>query len=609
MAGAMRKIKRRLKIFLFNLLYHKLWIRIVVILLVIVTVPLALMGILLIDTSQKVLRNSVLNNHKEIVIRAAEEIGLYIKGPESVLSLTAGMLSITHAEPFKQETILVELALNQPIFMRVSSVDLSGQEIATSELGKQLTRSFSNEILQEIGEGRTYISKVKVIGNHTPYLTMAVPVKETGRIFGALIADVNLRGLWGIVDNIKLDKTGRAFLVSDDGILIAHYDKKRVLQNENIKGEEDVRSVLEGKSGAIELEDKAAKKWISSYAPIADVGWGIVLRQEQQEAYSLSKVMGMKSWVIIILSELAAILMSIFIAKILARPIKFLASKIKSVAAGNLDDKIEIKRHDEIGKLIKSFNYMTKGLKRAKDRERLSAIGEASAWIAHEFKNSLVAIKPFVQLFPQKHRDKKFVQLFSKLVPAEIKRWEHMLRELSDFSANFGLKLVKTNIREVITSTLAIMKEEFLEKKINVEYTDKNAEFYITADPIRLEQVFRNLIINAVNAMPDGGLLTISSDLIKNDSRNGSSYYLEVRIKDTGIGMSVDSLGRLFEPFRTTKKGGMGLGLTISRKIIDKHGGSIRGESTAGAGTTFIVKLPAEVTEGIIKKEDRVYKK
>ena len=589
----MAQIKKRVKIFLLDLFYRKLWVKIAIILLVLITIPVVLLGVLLINTSRKAVSDLVLNNHKEIVTRAAEEIGSFIKKPQCVLDIVAGMFAVTHADAWKQETILVELTLNHPLFIKVSSLNLAGQETASSELGGKLNWNYSREAFQEALAGRDYISKVKILGTHTPYVTMAVPVKESGRITGVLMADVNLRDLWKIVDNIKLDKTGRAFLVDQNGLLITHQDKKRVLKNENIKDQKDVQSVLSGKTESIELEDKAGKKWISSYAPVPDSAWGIVLRQEQDEAYLFSRVMQAQSWIIIILSELVVILVSIFMAQVLAHPIKVLASRIKNVSAGNLDERIGIVRHDEIGRLIRSFNDMTKKLKKARTRERLSAIGEASAWIAHEFKNSLVAIKPFVQLFPRKHKDKEFVETFSKLVPQEIKRWESMLKDLSDFSSNFELNLVKTKVRDIINSILKPMEEEFMQKKIVVQYNSEENNLYLDADPERLRQVFINLIINAIKAMPLGGSLIISEDSINGDAPNKSSY-LELRIKDTGVGISEEALDKLFEPFHPTRKvGGMGLGLTISRRIIEQHSGTINVESRVGMGTTFIVRLPA----------------
>jgi len=588
----MSTIRRRTRRFLLNLFYRKLWVQIALILVLIVTIPVAVLGVLLLNTSQEAVRSSVLNNHKEIVTRAAQEIKLFIKRPQALLNTSAAMLGVVYLASWKQETVLVELVLNQPIFIRASCIDLSGRVTASSELGRGLSWDYPKEALSKARESKTYISKVKILDSHIPYVTMAVPIKKMGKSIGALIADVNLRDMWKIADDIKIGETGRAFLVSNDGTLIAHQDKKRVLRNENLKDKEEVLSVLGGRTEAIESKDEFGKKWIISYAPIPDLGWGVVLKQQQDEAYLFSKIMKIQSLIIIISSELAAVLVSIFMAKVLVRPIKTLASRIKKVASGDLDHKIGIRRRDEIGELIRSFNDMTGKLRKAKARERLSAIGEAAAWIAHELKNSLVSIKSFIQLFPQRHKDKKFVDKFSKLIPGEIERWEGMLKELSDFSSHSELKKIDIDAKALIDSILEIMEDKFIENKIDVKYDARDGNFRIKADSERLKQVFINLIINAVNAMPGGGSLILSMDLI-NGKDAVSPGYMEVIIKDTGMGMSRDTLERIFEPFHTTKERGMGLGLPISRKIVEQHGGKIEVESQINVGTAFIVRLPA----------------
>jgi len=587
----MSLLKRGVKRFLLNLFYRRLWVRIAVILLVIVTIPVVLLGVFLINTSQQALRNSVLNNHKEIVARTAEEIGLFVRHPQDILTTAAAMLEVIYPAPWKQETVLVELALNEPIFMRVFSLDLSGEELASSELGRKSNSGYPEEALEEARKGKTYISALKVLNNHVPFITMSVPIRKMGKPVGALIGDVNLRGMWDIVDNIRIGKTGRVFLVSGDGTLIAHQDKKKVLRNENLKSQKEVQSVLLGKTQAIELEDKIEGRLVSSFSPITGLGWGVILRQRQDEAYLFSKAMKVQSWIIIILGELAAIGASIFMGKALAKPIGSLAAKIRKVADGDLDHKIVFKRRDDIGELIRSFNEMTKKLKKSKERERLSAIGEAVAWITHELKNSLVSIKSFVCLIPQRHKDEKFLDRFSKLVPQEVSRMERIFKELSDFSSCSELNITRVNVKEIIDGILEIMKEEFIEKKIDIEYNSQNSNFFLEADPEKLKQVFMNLIINSINAMPEGGWLIVSIDF-ENGAGPGGGERVKVRIADTGKGMSKEAQNKLFEPFHTTKNGGMGLGLAISRKIIKQHGGEINLESEIGRGTAFIVKLP-----------------
>lgn len=589
----MGRIKRALSRFLLNRFYRKFWVQIAIVLAVIISVPVVLLGLSLLNTSQSAVRKTVLNNHKEIIIRAAEEINLFLKQPRDILNSTAALLGVAHYSPWQQETMLVELALNQPIFIRVFSLDLSGKLIASSDLGGTLDLDSDKAAVREVPENNVYISAVRFQDNHTPYLTMAVPVKMRDKISGILMADVNLRGLWDIVDKIRLEDTGRVFLVSDNGTLIAHQDKKRVLKNENLKGQPDVNAVLYGRTEAIELADEEGKKWISCYAPIADLGWGVVLRQEQRESYLFSRVMKVQSWIIIIFSEIAAILIAVIMARIFAQPIRTLVSRIKNLNNGGPEEKIKIKRHDEIGELIKIFNELTYKLKKAKASERFSTIGEAAVWVAHELKNSLVPIKSFIQLLPVRHGNGKFIDKFSNVISGEIDRWEHMLKELSGFSTHSELIISRVNVRDIMDNVLKIMEDKFIEEKIKVEFHVKNNNLYMQGDPEKLKQVFINLIINAVKAMPGGGTLIVSMDSAAASPVSRVSY-IEVNISDTGIGISGDILENIFEPFRGRRQEGVGLGLAISRSIVEHHKGEIRVKSELGVGTTFTVRLPQE---------------
>lgn len=593
----MRNLRRFLRRLLLKFVYRKLWVRIALVLFAVVTLPVVLQGTLLINTSQQAVRDSVLTNYKQIALRTAAEIGLFVKGSQDLLTGMAAMLGVVYPAPWKEETMLVELVLNHPVFIRAAAVDLNGALIATSELGSLAPPEYPAEALKKAAQGESFMSGVKFLDNHTPFVTMGVPIKKLGRVSAVLIADVNLRGVWDIADNIRIGKTGRVFLVSGDGTVIAHQDKKLVLRNENLKGQKEVRFVLSGKAEAIETSNPGEGRFISAYAPIPSLGWGLVLRQAQREAYLFSKVMKTESWIIILFSELVVIAVSIFMARALARPVRALASSIRRVADGDLDHTIHPGMRDTIGELARSFNEMTKKLKAAKVRERFSAIGEAVAWITHELKNSLISIKAFVQLFPQRHNDEAFVRKFNRLIPEEINRMEYLFRDLSDLSGNTELKASDTDVREVMEGVLEIMREEFAQKKVNVTYSPPRGEFRIQADAARLRQVFMNLVINAINAMPSGGTLAVSIARVTHEGCPGGGGPVEVKIKDTGRGMSKEALDNLFEPFSNNAKNtGMGLGLSISRKIVQQHGGKITVESSPGNGTQFTLIFPEKIS-------------
>lgn len=591
----MSRLKTLLNKFLLKKYYRKFWVQLAFGFIIIFSIVTALLGFLLINTSRATVRNYILNKHKDIISRGAKEINLFLKSPIDLLSSSAAIVGTIHSTPWQQETILVELALNQPILMSVSHFDLSGNIIATSDLGAGRALTYEKKASRLISRGKSYFSDVKFRNDGTPYLSVIVPVKVKGLIKSALSADINLRGLWEIVDNIRLDNTGRAFLVSNNGIIIAHPDKKLVLKNEDLKTDKDVSAVIRGKSEAVEITGSDGKEWVSSYTSISGTGWGIVLRQERQEAYFRSRIMQSQSWIIIILSEILAVLVSIVTARAFADPIRVLISGIKSSGGGRQEEKIKIKRYDEIGELIEVFNELTDKLKKAKANEKFSDIGQAALWVAHELKNSLVSIKSFVQLFPVRHNDREFVDKFSILMPEEINRLEGMLKELSDFSQYRDLNIEKVNVKEIIDSVLKIMEDKFIDNKIKVQYYVKNHNLKIAADAKRLRQVFLNLVINAVNAMPDGGELTVTLDL---EMLSGARF-VTVTISDTGVGIEPDRLKNIFEPFRPQTAGRTSLGLAISKRIINQHKGDIQAESSVGFGSNFTLKLPVEEGAGI----------
>lgn len=412
----MRRLRRKIKKTFLNLFYRRLWLQFALVLLLIVTLPVVILGVLLINTSQNAVRRSVLSNHQQIAKRAAESVEMFIKGPKDLLISTAAILGVTEMDSWQQETVLVELALDNPVFIRVASFNTDGKEIASSEMASR-DFLYAKRLVQTINNNMTFFSDMSFMDDGTPYITVAVPVRRLGRVVGGVVGDINLRGLWDIVDTIKLDNTGIAFLVSGDGTVIAHRDKKLVLRNGSFADFKDVQSVLSGKTDALEIEDRLGNRWISAFSPINSLKWGIVLRQDQKEAYLFSRVMKVQSWFIILLSEIVVVFVAVFMARVLIQPIRSLMLRIKKVSQGDFDHKLSMRRRDEIGELIRSFNIMTVKLKKARAKERFSAIGEAAAWIAHELKNSLVSIKSFIQLFPSRHMDKKFVDRFSKIIP------------------------------------------------------------------------------------------------------------------------------------------------------------------------------------------------
>ena len=222
--------------------------------------------------------------------------------------------------------------------------------------------------------------------------------------------------------------------------------------------------------------------------------------------------------------------------------------------------------------------------------DRLAALGTLSAGLAHEIKNPLSAIKTFVQLLPQKIGNSSFMEKFNITVPREIDRINHLVEDLLELTRRRVRPLVDLKVDSLILQVIDLHGEELKRRQIVFQDDLTKTISSVHGDAETLYRAFSNLMINAIQAMPNGGIFSISSKL------DSSSSSLEITFRDTGIGMDETTAKNIFNPFFTTKDKGTGLGLALTRKIIEDHRGTIEVVSKKGMGTTFTVHLPVVKT-------------
>jgi len=242
--------------------------------------------------------------------------------------------------------------------------------------------------------------------------------------------------------------------------------------------------------------------------------------------------------------------------------------------------------------LYEEMRELEKNLHRA---DKLTALGTLASSIAHEIKNPLVAIKTFTQLFPEKFNDPEFQKKYNQIVPRELERLEDILHELLNFSRPAKEVTKPVEVKKVIDEILLFMDNEISKNGVRIikEYQENLPK--ILTNPDQMKQVFLNLILNALQAMPEGGSLKISARMVIPTNRQDDireSKFVEIRFSDTGYGIPEENLKNLFKPFFSTKEDGTGLGLAIVKQIIKDHNGTIEVVSTLNQGTTFQIKLP-----------------
>jgi two-component system sensor histidine kinase AtoS len=239
-----------------------------------------------------------------------------------------------------------------------------------------------------------------------------------------------------------------------------------------------------------------------------------------------------------------------------------------------------------------------KELEREKSKvKRLISLGELAAGMAHEIKNPLASIKTFAELLPSKYDDHEFRHKFSEIVRQEIERINKLVVELLNFSRIPKPSLEMTDIKVVMDEVLLLLFPQLSRQKIRLQKFYHEELPLLEADRDQLKQALLNICLNAVQAMPGGGNLSVDIFLNTKEPAGNSTGTIKILIKDTGIGIAPHQEERVFDPFFTTKTEGVGIGLSVSHQIISDHGGTIKFKSEYKE-TVFEITLPVACPEG-----------
>lgn len=324
---------------------------------------------------------------------------------------------------------------------------------------------------------------------------------------------------------------------------------------------------------------------------------------------------------------LLIVLMSwLVVWEVVGKPVKALQQGTEQLASGDLGYQIDVHSHDELGELASSFNGMsreleaehnenvawtrtleqrveqkTAELKRAHEHalhtEKMASIGKMAAVLAHEINNPLSGILTYAKLLRKwvDHADggqnkRREICDSLDLIASESRRCGDLVKNLLTFSRTTPMNLQKANLNQVIDRSLRLVQHQFDLAGIQVQQQLDPDLPAVQCDAAQIEQVLLALIMNASDAMPQGGNLWLTS------FHNSGENVVHIVVRDDGAGIPADILPRIFEPFLTTKETGrgVGLGLAISQSILERHHGKIEVQSEVGRGTTFTVTLPSD---------------
>ncbi|HKT11977.1 MAG TPA: ATP-binding protein [Terriglobia bacterium] len=331
---------------------------------------------------------------------------------------------------------------------------------------------------------------------------------------------------------------------------------------------------------------------------------------------------------IAIISSLSAF----FVWRVVRRPLKTLEDGTERLASGNLGYQLEVRSHDELADLARSFNTMSRQLKDAREEitewgqtleqrveqktlelnraheqmmrvEKMASIGKLAAVVAHEINNPLAGILTYAKLLKKqfaKEKDKKYDGAIASLDLIESESWRcgEIIKNLLTFARTGSAKNDLADLNAVIKRCVQLVQHQLNLQNIQAQLELPADLPMVPCDPAQIEQVILALVMNAIAAMPQGGKLVLRSR--KNEGRQ----QVEIDVEDSGVGIPPELMSHMFEPFFTTKERGhgLGLGLAICRTIVDRHQGRIDVESEPGRGTKFTITLPLEVAEAMAQE-------
>jgi two-component system NtrC family sensor kinase len=299
----------------------------------------------------------------------------------------------------------------------------------------------------------------------------------------------------------------------------------------------------------------------------------------------------------IIVLVIVGLIVGQYLSRMVVNPLKQLEDSIQKIIDGKFDS-LSIDSHDrEIVSLSNAFSRMLKELELRQMRfivqsEKLACLGTMVSGVAHQLNNPLSNIFSSCQILHEEieYADVSYKRELMQQIEKEVERARTMVNSFLEFSRKKEFKSKPMPVKVLVEDTIRLVQGDIPTKvEIRVDVPDNN---WIIADKQRLEQAVLNIIKNALDAMPYGGMITISS------AEDIDNKLIEIRIRDTGIGIEPETARKIFDPFFTTKEDGKGsgLGLFVAREIVEEHEGNIRVESVEGEGTTFVIRLPMKET-------------
>lgn len=414
---------------------------------------------------------------------------------------------------------------------------------------------------------------------------------------GVVAIDLDFDRLLRIVENVRVGAGGYAFMVDDRGRLAAHPRYRPYALDLETYPEPSLhalaRKMAAGGSALATYRFDGEEK-VAAFAPIQGLKWSLAVTIPTAEFMKEARAVRTRVLQVVFATLLFALAGVSILSYFMLRPVRNLVTATQRLATGDLRQEIPVESRDELGELTRTFNAMLKNLAKSQDElvrsEKLISLGRLSAGMAHEIRNPLNAMKGAVALLQRRRPEDPLIVEYTRLIAEEIDRLNVFVTEFLYFARQSPPRLEATDLNRLVLMTQRLFTEQAQNKGVRF-HNRLSAELPpVPADANQVEQVLVNVLINALDALPDGGDITFSTAVVSEGDAADPAVRLEIR--DNGAGIPPAELKNIFDPFFSTKDTGTGLGLPLSLGIIENHGGRITVTPRETTGTKVTIELP-----------------
>jgi signal transduction histidine kinase len=556
--------------------------------------PLVLFGVVSVSSLRSGTNESVRAGNLNVAKQAAEQVEDYMQYNTRVLQLLGSELGSVGLTPWQLERTLRDYPLKFPEFKEITLFNNASQPIASSAVGK--TKLEVPEVALRRPD-RPYIEPVTLDEDGMPTTRISVRLPHVQEDAGWIVGEISLESLWRMVGRIKIGKQGFALIVSDQGQLIAHGnpDKKRdVAATDQSRAAGELAfaaAVREGRPPQPYTENGEEMLAVGQSIPPNDYGvppWVVMVEQPMPEAMATAKRLELQLLVAIVLALLGTMIFGYAWARDLIQRIFALTRVTRSLADGKMETRVALSGHDEIRELGDAFNSMADKLVELQDnirkQERQVMFGRIAAGLVHDLSHPIQNIGNSCKLILKMWEDAEYRDTFRRMVEREMQVVKRVLEDLQNIAKPIPLEKFPIELNRTVGEAVEAMQSLAETAGITLRAEIASGPLYIEGDLFALGRVYRNLVVNAIQATAPGGLVVAAVE--------AHGDRVQVRVYDTGCGIPPDRLQAIFEDFVTTKRRGLGLGLAISRKIVEQLGGRISVASEVGKGTTFVIDFP-----------------